>query len=213
MANPDGETVSLTLSPAAPAGSLAVSVRAAADRVPVVLDTGWAQNSAVVSAAEGFRELSEQQGILEASVVARPGASPRGVLVAQLALVRAAVGAVSAVEPVIVNAHGYSIVGCLSSGIRVSLAATLTRSLPESATLRMLGQHGSVTLRLTEQSTARPGRVTLTGPLGSTQLPTRFENGHRVAWRRLSAAASIDQAVSDLPNFIEDMTVTAGAIA
>jgi hypothetical protein len=191
---------------------LEVSARAAADRVPVVLDTGWAQNSAVASAAEGFRELSEQQRILEARVVARPGASPRNLLVAQLALVRAAVSAVNALEPIIVSSHGYSIVGSLNSGNRVSLAATLTRSLPESATLRMLGQHGSVTLRLTEQTTARPGRVTLTGPSGSTQLPTRFETGHRVAWRRLSAAVSVGQAVSDLEDFIEDMTVAAGAI-
>ena len=191
---------------------LEVSARAAADRVPVVLDTGWAQNCAVASAAEGFRELSEQQRILEASLVAHPGASLRNLLVAQLALVRAAVSAVSALEPIIVSSHGYSMVGILNSGNRVSLAATLTRSLPESATLRMLGQHGSVTLRLTEQTTARPGRVTLTGPSGSTQLPTRFETGHRVAWRRLSAAVSVGKAVSDLEDFIDDMTVAAGAI-
>jgi hypothetical protein len=189
-----------------------VSARAAADCIPVVLDTGWAQNCAVASAADGFRELSEQHRILEASVVARPDASPRTLLVAQLALVRAAVSAVSTLEPIIVNSHGYSMVGNLNSGTQVSLAATLTRALPESATLRMLGQHGSVTLRLTEQTTARPGRVTLTGPSGSTQLPTRFETGHRVAWRRLSTAVSVDQSVSDLADFIDDMTVAAGAI-
>jgi hypothetical protein len=186
--------------------------RAASQRVPVVLDTGWAQNPAVGLAAEGFQDRANEQRIVEANVVARPTTRLGTVLVAQLALVRAAVGAVTALVPSVVDAHGYSILGSVDSGTRVSLAATLTRALPETATLRILGQQGSITLELRDQTSALPGRVTITGPTGATQLPTLFESGHRAAWRRLHAAVLEKRPSHDLTGFIADARAAARAI-
>ncbi|WP_052207136.1 hypothetical protein [Sinomonas humi] len=172
--------------------------------VPVVIDTEWAHNPAVAAAAPHFASLDDENSLLEARVNARVGADLEQVLLAQLALIRAAVGPVASLTYARRNRHGYDALATLVSGARASLAAILTDAIPGSAALRMIKPKTAVTLTLPGAGTAAPGKVTVSGPEGATLLPTLWETSHRAAWRRLHTLADAGQACEDLAAFADD---------
>lgn len=185
--------------------------RAEASSVPVVLDTEWAHNPAVDAAAPHFAAHHDENSLLEARVNAAAGADLDQVLLAQLALIRAAVEPVVSLTYARRNRHGYDALAHLASGAQASLTAVLTDALPTSAALRLIKPQHAVALALPGPATAAPGRVTVSGPEGATLLPTKWETAHRAAWRRLHALAQAGQASGDLGNFAADAALVAGA--
>lgn len=183
--------------------------RANAQGVPVVIDTEWAHNPAVAASAPHFAAHNDENSLLEARVNARAGADLDQVLLAQLALVRAAVDPVVSLTYARRNEHGYDALAQLASGARASLAAILTDAIPASASLRLIKPRNAVTLALPGAGTAAPGKVTVSGPEGATLLPTQWESAHRAAWRRLHALARAGQACDDLGAFAEDASFVA----
>jgi hypothetical protein len=193
----------MVISPSA-AEVAALKERADALGVPVVIDTEWAHNPAVAAAAPQFAAHNDENSLLEARVNAPAGADLDRVLLAQLALIRAAVDPVVSLTYARRNEHGYDALARLASGARASLAAILTDALPTSASLRIIKPHHAVALALPGSGTAAPGKVTVSGPEGATLLPTQWESAHRAAWRRLHDLAEAGQACDDLSAFAED---------
>ncbi|MCH6471992.1 hypothetical protein [Sinomonas terrae] len=189
----------------------ALKDRASTLGVPVVVDTEWAHNPAVAAAAPHFAAHDDEDSLLEARVNAPVGADLDQVLLAQLALIRAAVGPVMSLTYARRNRHGYDALAALASGARASLAAILTNAIPGSATLRMIKPETAVTLTLPGAGTAAPGKVTVSGPEGATLLPTQWETAHRAAWRRLHGLADAGRACEDLEAFADDAALVASA--
>ncbi|WP_138444970.1 hypothetical protein [Sinomonas susongensis] len=184
--------------------------RAEASGVPVVLDTEWAHNPAVAAAAPRFAAVNDENSLLEARVNAPVGVDVDQVLLAQLALIRAAVDPVVSLSHARRNRHGYDALAHLASGARASLSAILSDALPSSATLRIIKPRDAVTLAVPASETAAPGRVTVSGPDGATLLPTQWESAHRAAWRRLHALAEAGEACEDLSSFAADVAIVTG---
>lgn len=196
----------VVVSPSA-ADVTALQERAKALGVPVVLDTEWAPNPAVAAAAPHFAAHDDEESLVEARVDAPVGSDLDQVLLAQLALVRAAVGPVVSLSPARWNKHGYDVLAQLASGARASLGAILTDAAPPQATVRIIKPHTAVALVLPGAGTAAPGKVTVSGPDGATLLPTQWETAHRALWRRLHALVEAGQSCEDLLDFAADASL------
>jgi hypothetical protein len=193
----------MVISPS-PADVAALSERANAQGVPVVIDTEWAHNPAVAASAPHFASHNDENSLLEARVNAPAGADLDQVLLAQLALIRAAVDPVVRLAYARRNEHGYDALAQLAGGAQATLTAILTNAIPASATLRIIKPRHAVALGLPGAGTAAPGKVTVSGPQGATLLPTLWESAHRAAWRRLHDLVEAGQTCDDLGAFAED---------
>jgi hypothetical protein len=204
-----------TLDDAAAGSATELRRRAAHLGVPVVLGSPWADNPAVPTAAPEFRRRGLPGRLLEARVTAPVGAALDSGLVAQLALVRAAVGTIVDASLVTSDDRGYTVLGALGSGLRVVLVGVRTNALPESARLRLLADESSVELAIPASATARPAHAVITDARGATLLPTVYENAHRASWRRLCRAVveTGSAAVDDLGGFLEDAETAAALFA
>lgn len=198
----------MVISPSA-ADVTALKERSEALGVPVVIDTEWAHNPAVSSAAPHFAAHNDENSLLEARVNAPAGADLDQVLLAQLALIRAAADPVVSLTYARRNEHGYDALAQLASGARATLAAILTDAIPASASLRIIKPLHAVALALPASGTAAPGKVTVSGPEGVTLLPTLWESAHRAAWRRLHDLAEAGRSCEDLRAFAEDVALVA----
>lgn len=174
-------------------------------RVPVVVDSTWSHNPTVDAAAPHIAALSADATAYESRVDAPVGSDLERVLLAQLALVRAAAGAVASLTIDRWNERGYDIRAKLDGGGSIALAAVLTGGLPASATLRALTAHNAVSLHLPDPATARCGTVTVSGPDGATVLPTLWETPHRAAWRELHRRVAAGESTSDLDDLVADI--------
>lgn len=182
--------------------------------VPVVVDSTWSHNPAVAAAAPHFAALNEralndaaasEEAVLESRVDAPVRTDLEQVLLAQLALVRAAVGAVASLAIDRWNEKGYDIRARLAGGASIALAAVLSNGLPASASLRALTRHNAVRLHLPDPATATCGMVTISGPDGATMLPTLWETPHRAAWRELHRRVTSGDSASDLDDLLADI--------
>lgn len=182
----------------------ALRERAEASGVPVVIDTEWAHNPAVGVAAPHFAAHNDADSLLEARVNAPVGADVDQVLLAQLALIRAAAEPVVSLAYARRNKRGYDALAQLAGGGQASLTAILTDAIPQTASLRIIKPRNAVTLALPGAGTAAPGKVTVSRPEGATLLPTLWESAHRAAWRRLHALVDAGQTCDDLRGFAED---------
>lgn len=178
---------------------------AADSGVPVVLDTTWAYNPAVRAAVDSFVRLSVPGALVEVRSNLPLRSSRSHALLDQLSLVRAAVGAVESVQYVRFDTYGFDAIGTLENGSRVTFAAILTNSVASSATVRIVRPTDAVELFLPAPTTAAPGRAVVCGPNGETLLPTKYETGHRVAWRELHASALAGALSGDLAGFSDDV--------
>lgn len=192
-----------------PSDASACAERVASAGIPVVVDSTWARNPAVAVAAPHFAALgaagrsgTSDEGAFESRIDAPVGSDLDQVLLAQLALVAAAVGPVDSVTIERWNVHGYDARGRLRSGARVALAAVLTGGLPTCATLRVLTRHEGVRMHLPSPETASCGTVTVSGPDGATLLPTLWETPHRAAWRELHRRVNSGESTSDLDDLM-----------
>jgi hypothetical protein len=188
-----------------------LAARAKAAQVPVVIDTTWAYNPAVAAAAEHFAARYDTDSLLEARVNAPADSDLDQVLLAQLALVRAAVAPVVNLTYARRNRHGYDALADLAGGARASLSAILTDSVRKSATLRIITPRTAVTLTVPGPETAAPGTVTVSGPEGATLLTTSYETAHRVAWRHLHRLVETRTPSDDLAGFAADLAAATNA--
>lgn len=179
-----------------------------APSVPVLLDSPWAGNPVVADAADALRTVLDPRSRLECRVIVRPGADLRQALLDQLSLVRALVGAVSGLQIVHRDDHGYLAEG-QAGDAAVDLSATCTRALPERAELRVLTPEGSVELLIPSPKTAQPALLSIIDPDGIHGRPTVFESAARATWRRLHTLLPTGGPAPDLAGFAADLvTVT-----
>lgn len=184
--------------------------------VPVVVDSTWAYNPAVAVAAPHFAALNDDasnhgDAAFESRIDSHVGSDLEQVLLAQLALVRAAVDAVVALTIDRWNEHGYDARGQLASGASIALGAILSGGLATSASLRVLTKRAAVRLHLPDPVTATCGSVTVSGPDGATLLQTLYETPHRAAWRELHRRVEADESTSDLDGLAADIATLRSA--
>jgi hypothetical protein len=170
----------------------------------VALDTRWAPNPVVASAATAFTTALPRGSRIECQVQLPVGSSLEAALLDQLILVRAVVGGVSDVRILTRSRHGYAAEG-VAAGHPIDLSLVCTDAVPENASVRLLTSDGSVVLNLPSGATAQPARLTVTGPDGALLAPTVYESGHRATWRRVrTLLAAQSTTTDDLDNFASD---------
>ena len=181
--------------------------------VPVVLDTLWADNPAVQASASSFASLVEEGALVEARVDLPQGSDLDTAILGQLALVRRAAGAVTALRFARRGRSGYDALARIEGGASGSLSAILADALPVAATLRIVAATDAVELCLPDPALAAPGRAVVSGPDGETLLVTRYETGHRGAWLRLHGLVVAGRTATDLAEFASDVRVLRAATA
>lgn len=180
--------------------------------VPVVLDSPWAHNPAVLESAAALADRNDAATLLEVRVDAPVGADLDRVLLGQLALVRAVAGGVVELRFDRRTRTGYDALGVLGTGARVNLSAILTNALPAAATIRVIRAEDAVRLSVPDPATALPGRLVVSDARGAVLRPTEWESSHRVAWRRLHHLVTTAAPWTELDGFEQDVAVAARAL-
>lgn len=179
--------------------------------VPVVLDSPWAHNPAVLEAAAVLAERNDADTLLDVRVDGPLGADLDRLLLGQLALVRAVAAPVVKLRFDRRNRTGYDAIGELASGARVNLSAILSDGLPAGATVRVIRAKDAVRLAVPHPGTAVPGHLVVSDESGATLRTTKWESAHRVAWRTLHELVVDGGTVAELAAFQEDAAVAAAA--
>jgi hypothetical protein len=190
----------------------ALSAEAEAAAVPVVLDSPWAHNPAVLEAAAVLADRNDRDTLLEVRVDLPVGADLDRVLLGQLALVRAVAGPVSRLRFDRRNRTGYDALGLLASGARLNLSAILSDGLQPGASVRVIRAEDAVRLSVPHPGTAAPGRLVVSDERGATLRATTWESAHRVAWRRLHQLVTAEAPWTELDGFEQDVAVAAEAL-
>lgn len=171
----------------------------------VVVDSRWASNPAVASAAGEFSAAVSEQSRLETRLIVAVGSNLDAALLEQLLLVRRLLGPVKDLRVLDRTSRNYYAEACTDAGLVIDLSAVCTDALAPFAQTRLLTADGSVELEIPTPTTARPARVTRTGPDGLTQSPTRYESAHRASWRRLLSLLRSAGRGADLTDLSVDL--------
>jgi hypothetical protein len=175
--------------------------------VPVVLDSPWAHNPAVLESAAVLAERNDAETLLEVRVDLPLGSDLDRVLLGQLALVRAVAGPVVRLQFDRRTRTGYDALGVLTSGARLNLSAILSDGLPAGASVRAIRAKDAVRLSVPDPGTAVPGRHVVSDEHGATLRTTKWESSHRVAWRRLHELVTTNAPWTELDRFEQDVAV------
>lgn len=184
-----------------------LTAEADAASVPVVLDSSWVHNPAVAVMAERLRRIANTGALVESTVTLGVDMTDEAAVLAQLALVRATVGAMHRVDFRKSDEHGYRAFGQVESGADIVIAGIRTNAYAPSARLRVVGDVEKVDLTLPAPSTAMPALAISADTESQLVHPTLFESAHRSAWRRLFSATTAGHPVADLASFIEDSVI------
>lgn len=190
----------------------ALSAEAEEAGVPVVLDSPWSHNPAVLESAGVLAERNDAETLLEVRVDLPVGADLDRVLLGQLALVRAVAGPVTRLRFDRRGRAGYDALGLLASGARLNLGAILSDALPAGATVRAIRATDAVRLSVPDPGTAAPGRLVVSDEHGATLRTTTWESAHRVAWRRLHQRVTSGAPWTELDCFEQDAAVAREAL-
>jgi hypothetical protein len=180
--------------------------------VPVVLDSPWSHNPAVLEAAAVLAERNDAETLLEVRVDLPVGADLDRALLGQLALVRAVAGPVARLRFDRRNRTGYDGLGVLASGARLNLSAILSDGLPAGASVRVIRAKDAVRLTVPDPRTAAPGLLVVSDDQGATLRTTKWESTHRVAWRRLHHLVTTSAPWSELECFQQDVALAERAL-
>jgi hypothetical protein len=189
-----------------------LAAEAEAAGVPVVLDSPWAHNPAVLESAAALAERNDAETLLEVRVDLPVGTELDRALLGQLALVRAVAGPVARLRFDRRNRTGYDALGVLTSGARLNLGAILSNGLPPAASVRMTRAKDAVRLSVPDPGTAAPGLLVVSDERGATLRTTTWESAHRVAWRRLHELVTTDAPWTELDGFEQDLAVARQAL-
>lgn len=177
----------------------------------VVIDSRWASNPAIGTAAQAFRAGAGGGSRLECRVILESGHDLAGALLDQVSLIRALLS-----PPTQLRIHHRSdramyAEGTTETAVTIDFSAVCTTAVPASATVRLLTTDGSVELLIPSGDTAQPARLTVVGPDGAVLAPTHYENGHRASLRRLRDTAVADRP-ADLQHLHADVLVVTAAL-
>ncbi|MEZ0493402.1 DUF1080 domain-containing protein [Kineococcus sp. TBRC 1896] len=147
-----------------------------------------------------------------------PGASTPGLLLAQLRVLRATVGPVTALRSCSPHPGGLTLTATAGDRLVVGVAARSTATPPHLRVTAVAADR-TVDVALPAAATARPASVEITGVDGRSVLPTLYETAHRATWRAVhrdltSGTAGSDAAaapVATLRDFAQDLRTVAGA--
>ena len=167
----------------------------------LLVDSLWASNPAVPTAAGLFIPRMPRAALLECRIVLTAGRPQAAALLDAMALIRKLTGPAQEVRTIHVDGRAL-VVSATSRQLPVRISILRSHAVPSSATVRMLTDDGGVEITVPHPDTARPAVVTLTDPAGTLQLPTLWESGHRATWRR--AAAAIGTGSPDLADLEAD---------
>jgi len=203
------ETRAVLVSEVTPAEPAAVRELADVATVPVVLDSPWALNPATLGAAGQLRAAASAAAIIELFAVRDE--APAKTLLAQLALLRTAVGDVTDLRLDRLDAHGH--LGFARLGT-VPVQLTGVRSTAgEEARLVLRGAGEQWRLQFGDAALARPAAVTRIDEHGEHLLPTVYETALRAAWRHTHAAAEGVTPPYTLRRLADDLSLLpAGAL-
>lgn len=172
--------------------------------VAFVADWRWSSNPAVPASAAAFTAAGQGPYRLETRLIVPVGSDLDVSQLEQLALVRRLVGPLDELHILDRTARNCYAEGITGTGVDVDLSVVCTAAVAPVSRTRLLTANGSVELEVGSPTTARPARVTVTGPDGMTQLPTLYESAHRASWRRLRDQLSGMGAGSDLSDLRAD---------
>jgi hypothetical protein len=175
-----------------------------ASPVVVVVDRGAAGHPATA----GLRDALAATGpdaLLEVRSAARPGSDVAAVLLAALAVVRAADAPFAEGRVIRSGAHGATVRGTTASGRPVLLDVVLTTARAESTRVRALGPAAAVEALIPSADAARPAAVTVSDQDGARLLPTLWETAHRATARRLRDAVRTGTPAPDLDELRDDL--------
>ena len=179
------ETRAVLLTDVTPAEPAAVRELAETASAPVVVHSPWALNPATLDAAEHLRAAAAASAIIE--VFTAQDAAPATMLLAQLALLRTAVGDLTDLRLGRLDADGH--LGSARLGdVPVQLTGVRCAAGPE-ARLVLRGADEQWRLRYGDPALARPASVVRIDEHGEHLLPTVYESAHRASWRHTHAAA------------------------
>jgi hypothetical protein len=170
----------------------------------IVVDSIWATNPVAASAGAAFRSAASPGSRLECRVRVAVGRSLAAVLLDQLSLIRALLAPATELRILHRSEHGF-VAEASAAGIAVDLSAICTDSAPQQASARLLTVDGGVHVQIPDGTTAQPALLTVTGPDGTLLAPTRYESGHRAAWRRLHHLLSTGERCTDLDDLEADI--------
>ncbi|MGZ0152885.1 hypothetical protein ACXJJ3_37910 [Kribbella sp. WER1] len=177
---------------------------------PVLVDSPWASNPVIDSAAQAFRVAEGNR--MECRVLTPPGSDLTTALLHELALVRALRNPVRRLTVLHLSGHVLYAQGSTDDGVHVGLSVVRTAAVPASANVQMPTPDGSVELWIPAGDTARPARLTVVSPDGAVLTPTVYETGHRATLRRLHDTAPADR-LTDLNHLYDDVQVASAALA
>lgn len=169
----------------------------------VVLDSIWADNAAVGTAAKYFRAGVRDAQLIECRIVPGPGRTLAATLVDAFQLIRALFGPATQPELLHHTAEGF-LAGASVGGLALSLWVNRTSAIRPGASVRLLTDDGSIELTVPHPATARPAELVITNSVGALSVPSRWESSHRTAWRRAHALVDAGSEGSDLPSFLDD---------
>ncbi|TDO51515.1 hypothetical protein EV643_103254 [Kribbella sp. VKM Ac-2527] len=175
---------------------------------PVIVDSRWASNPVIDSAAPAFRAAESSR--VECRVIVEPGSDFASALLDELMLIRALLGPVHQATVRYLSDHALYAEGSTDDGLAVDFSVVCTSAVPASATVRLLTSDGSVELTIPSGDTAQPARLITVGPDGAVLAPTLYETGHRAALRRLHGTAPADR-LTDLRDLYDDVQVVLAA--
>lgn len=180
----------------------------AAARAAVVIDSSWRHNPAVEGIAPPFAEYRQPGALVEARSLATPSADLGATALGLLDLVTALAGDLAELRVLVRDHRRLLLAGRFGDDSMLMLTILTTSGAPEGVTVRITGHDGAATISLPHPGTAAPASATVTTPRGHTMMPTSYESAHRVALRRVAAAATGSAASGpgtsepdDLPRF------------
>lgn len=175
---------------------------AAARRATVLLGEGWAGNPAVSAAASAWSEDLATADLIEAELYVDADPSEAHLL-ALLRVLRTLGRPVPAAVTVVAGTGSMAVVA--REGLNTWTLLVARTAGPERAHVCLAGDLVQVELALPAPLTAEPAHARRIDTQSEQRLDTRYETGHRVAWRRARLAVDTPTESDDLAGFAADL--------
>ena len=134
--------------------------------------------------------------------------SPASILLDQLALLRAVLGAVDDVAFIASGARGHTL-NAHRGTTAVALAAIRSSGAAARARLTLYSGSGEAHVEVPADGTAAPARASIVDDRGESVLPSWYESASRASWRRIHDSVTKQQALSDLDSLADDLGLIA----
>lgn len=188
-------------------GVAATGVRELAAEVPVVVDTPWALDPAVVEHRERIARAAAEAAVVDLVSVTPSDQGRHGldILHDQLALIRVAIGPVDELRLANFDVTGFNAVARVGA-VPVYLSAVSSNFGTSRTRLSVRAPGEEWRLEFGDPAYARPTLAYRIDDAGEQLQPTLYETAHRVAWRELHAAVTSGaRPTYGLPELVADL--------